>query len=248
MNAINRPVLLLPPARTGAGHGRLGRLLLLSLGLHLILFLGLLALWPHEAPQPLQAGGEGMVVRLAPVVARPDDASGLQQPDPAPAATTTTRETATPPLTATAETAITEPYPAQPIAHPAQPVPQALSEAPTTAATDSVGDESATRDDETAQVADSALRSAMKLQMQDELARHFLYPPLARKRGWQGEVLLAFRLESDGSILDARIARSSGYGMLDRAALDSLGRVGRLHHPPPRGIAMELPVIYRLEG
>jgi protein TonB len=86
------------------------------------------------------------------------------------------------------------------------------------------------------------------LTLQQALARHFRYPLLARKRGWQGEVLLAFRLESDGRILDARIARSSGYRLLDRAALDALGRIKGIDNGAQQGLTLQLPVIYRLEG
>jgi protein TonB len=95
---------------------------------------------------------------------------------------------------------------------------------------------------------DAALQSSLQVTLQQEIARHFNYPLLARRRGWQGEVLLAFRLEADGRISDARVLRSSGYGVLDRAALTALGKVGRIAAGLSRGLAMELPVIYRLEG
>lgn len=95
---------------------------------------------------------------------------------------------------------------------------------------------------------EAALHASLKEAVQLELARHFTYPLLARKRGWQGEVVLAFRLETDGSISDARIARSSGYGLLDRAALTVLGKIKRIGNGAPRDFAMQLPVIYRLEG
>lgn len=89
---------------------------------------------------------------------------------------------------------------------------------------------------------------AIRAQLQLALARHFRYPMMARRRGWQGEVVLAFRLQADGTISHAQIARSSGYGMLDRAALKALDRVKRLNHSMPATLDMQLPVIYRLEG
>jgi protein TonB len=95
---------------------------------------------------------------------------------------------------------------------------------------------------------DAALQQHLKVTLQQALADHFRYPLLARRRGWQGEVVLAFRLEADGRILDARIARSSGYGVLDHAALAALGKVKRLERGMPRSLTMQLPVIYRLEG
>lgn len=80
------------------------------------------------------------------------------------------------------------------------------------------------------------------------LTEHFHYPMQARRLGWQGEVVLAFRLESDGRILDARIASSSGHGVLDRAALKSLTKVERLEHETAHSFTLKIPVIYRLEG
>lgn len=101
---------------------------------------------------------------------------------------------------------------------------------------------------EAAVIDDTEHHSTLRITLQQELARHFSYPLLARKRGWEGEVLLAFRLEADGRIVDARIARSSGHGVLDRAALTALGKVKRVPSGSLRGVAMQLPVIYRLEG
>jgi protein TonB len=93
----------------------------------------------------------------------------------------------------------------------------------------------------------TALQEQLKVTLQQALASHFSYPLLARRRGWQGEVLLAFRLEADGRIMDARVARSSGYGVLDHAALSALGKVGRIQPLISQGFAMQLPVIYRLQ-
>jgi TonB family protein len=64
--------------------------------------------------------------------------------------------------------------------------------------------------------------------LQQQLAQYFSYPFIARKRGWQGTVLLQFRIESNGYIKDIRIQKSSGYSILDRSAVKSLRRVGRI--------------------
>lgn len=84
--------------------------------------------------------------------------------------------------------------------------------------------------------------------LKQALAKQFHYPMLARKRGWQGEVLLAFTLDTSGTITDARIARGSGYSALDRAALNSLARVSGLGIPLSEQLRFELPVIYSLSG
>ena len=90
-------------------------------------------------------------------------------------------------------------------------------------------------------------REVITLRLQQALARHFNYPLQARRRGWQGEVILAFTLERNGQILDIQIARGSGHRALDRAALASLNKVGRIEHASTQALSFELPVIYRLQ-
>ena len=45
------------------------------------------------------------------------------------------------------------------------------------------------------------------------------YPPEAIARGIEGETILLLRYNPDGTLRDAKIARSSGYAILDQAAL-----------------------------
>lgn len=83
-----------------------------------------------------------------------------------------------------------------------------------------------------------------------QLERYFVYPMLARRRGWQGEVAVALRIESDGRVRALRVARSSGYAVLDRDALATLNRIGVLPHAGPwlpgHTVDTEVPVVYRL--
>jgi protein TonB len=48
------------------------------------------------------------------------------------------------------------------------------------------------------------------------------YPIVARKKGWQGTVRLKVLVLSDGSVGELDVAGSSGYGLLDRAAVDAV--------------------------
>ncbi len=86
----------------------------------------------------------------------------------------------------------------------------------------------------------------------DGLQRYFHYPPLARERGWQGKVVLSLRIDGNGKISRLKVARSSGYPVLDRAALHSLEQVRRLPQAAAwldgRDVVMELPVRYQLVG
>ena len=48
------------------------------------------------------------------------------------------------------------------------------------------------------------------------------YPPASQNEGDEGTVTLLLAVQTDGSISDIRIARSSGYQRLDAAAIRSL--------------------------
>jgi TonB family protein len=49
--------------------------------------------------------------------------------------------------------------------------------------------------------------------------RHPVYPRRAREMGWAGTVLLRVEVRSDGTVAAIEVERSSGYDLLDRAAL-----------------------------
>ena len=75
------------------------------------------------------------------------------------------------------------------------------------------------------------------------------YPAIARSKGWQGVVKLELLIESDGHISDLHIEETSGYALLDKAALDSL----QLAHVPDaaqwldgKAVSIIVPVEYRL--
>lgn len=83
----------------------------------------------------------------------------------------------------------------------------------------------------------------------EAFAAHFHYPPLARRKGWEGAVTLALRVEIDGRLTGIHVVGSSGYRVLDNAAVASLLRARAL--PLPGGalggsLDMVLPVHYRL--
>lgn len=99
-------------------------------------------------------------------------------------------------------------------------------------------------------ISHESARAHLQARLLTELARQFNYPDMARHRGWEGTVLLGLSVESDGRLDKIHVARSSGYAVLDRSALNSLNRLGRLVEASAwldgRGMDMQLPVIYRL--
>jgi TonB family protein len=50
------------------------------------------------------------------------------------------------------------------------------------------------------------------------------YPDTARRQGWEGEVLLRLFIAADGAVQRVEIARSSGYEVLDGAAVTAVRR------------------------
>jgi protein TonB len=83
-------------------------------------------------------------------------------------------------------------------------------------------------------------------------AAHFNYPPLARRKGWQGEVRLGVRLEPDGRLTHIRIVQSSGFSVLDNSAIKTAMKVERAPDAARwlqgEWFDMVLPVRYQLNG
>lgn len=85
--------------------------------------------------------------------------------------------------------------------------------------------------------------------LRDALERNKVYPSLALQRGWEGEVLLAFRVVDDGAIRSVHVARSSGNRLLDRSAVQALQNIERVTPELWRhgeNAELQLSVIYRL--
>ncbi len=100
--------------------------------------------------------------------------------------------------------------------------------------------------------ATSARAERVRADVAAELAKHFRYPRLARSRGWEGQVVLTFRVQPDGRLTDIRVEKSSGRAILDEAALQALRSVERIPGVAERAtgstISLTLPVTYRLQS
>ena len=58
------------------------------------------------------------------------------------------------------------------------------------------------------------------------------YPSLARRRLYQGKVLLEITFDANGAVISARVKTSSGYTILDEAAIEKVKSDLRLRVPP----------------
>jgi periplasmic protein TonB len=81
-----------------------------------------------------------------------------------------------------------------------------------------------------------------KSQLVAQLERSKRYPSEAQSRGEQGIAQLAFSVDRSGGVHNARIVRSSGSGLLDRATLELVARAAPLPPPPPEIAGGQIPV------
>mgnify|MGYP001817663750 FL=1 len=89
----------------------------------------------------------------------------------------------------------------------------------------------------------------LRAQLRSQLARHFTYPRLARRMGWEGEVGLGLHIGEDGRLGNIHVIRSSGYKVLDENARSTLGRIGRItvaSNMVINPLDTEIEVLYRL--
>jgi len=86
--------------------------------------------------------------------------------------------------------------------------------------------------------------------LKTRLSQNFYYPKLAQRRNWQGNVLLEFDVNSNGNIKNIEVKQSSGYTILDNAAINSLSKVSGLSNNEILATyysGLKLNVKYRLE-
>lgn len=79
------------------------------------------------------------------------------------------------------------------------------------------------------------------------LAEHRKYPRNARVLGQEGDVEVSFRLNSDGSVEDISVVKSSTYEMLDNAARELIASTAKLFPRPPKTVRVRVPLKYALQ-
>jgi protein TonB len=77
------------------------------------------------------------------------------------------------------------------------------------------------------------------------LASHKRYPPGARQRGVEGEVLIEFTVEPDGHVIEVAVAKGSGHRELDEAAVTMLQ--GATVPPPGAAAKRTVRIHFRLD-
>lgn len=86
-------------------------------------------------------------------------------------------------------------------------------------------------------------------EVRNYLSRYLVYPSRAKKRGWEGEVLVGFKVDAEGRLASVHLTRSSGYSLLDDSALAAMNKIETIPLVETRRflpMELELPVLYQL--
>ncbi|MBZ0221091.1 MAG: TonB family protein [Candidatus Methylomirabilis sp.] len=76
------------------------------------------------------------------------------------------------------------------------------------------------------------------LDMKRKIEFYWDYPALAARNGWQGSLFINFTINRDGTVSGVRMERSSGYPMLDDAAITAI-RLAAPFPPFPANFTVE---------
>lgn len=85
----------------------------------------------------------------------------------------------------------------------------------------------------------------MKVQM--AISAKNRYPRMAMVRGIEGEVLVEFILNVDGSTTNIKISKSSGSDLLNHAALQAVKEASRHFPTPKQTVRLRIPIAYTLK-
>lgn len=89
------------------------------------------------------------------------------------------------------------------------------------------------------------LKEHYREKVRDIIASNKEYPVIARRRGVQGKVVVAFSVKKNGEIYGKSVISSSGFDMLDSTAIAILAKSSPLPVPPER-MDFQLPISFRL--
>ena len=82
------------------------------------------------------------------------------------------------------------------------------------------------------------------------LERHKRYPSIARMNRWEGRVVVHVSVRQDGQLVDPEVEESSGYSVLDQAAVDVVQHASPLplkYALEQSPVFMSIPLTYQLE-
>jgi TonB family protein len=102
----------------------------------------------------------------------------------------------------------------------------------------------------TSTVGKTDVRSLYKAELRGIIDQNKYYPPISKRLGHEGTVVVSFTLLEDGSIIDLRIESPSRYRPLNASALEAVKKVKRFR-PIPKEMGdskmeLSIPVSFKL--
>ncbi len=82
--------------------------------------------------------------------------------------------------------------------------------------------------------------------IKDIVKRNIYYPPLARRAGMEGKVMVEMLIMKDGKVEDLRVSGASGSTVLDNAAVKIIKRSQPFPSPPRDSLRVRIPVVFIL--
>ena len=194
-----------------------------------------------SAPAVVETVPEPVMTASAPVVHTAPAVEAVEAP-PTPAHSSPVAE----PVTAAAsETPSAPPAPVEAVVVPTAPVAAAVAEP-----------DPATLQEHQVVAQAAVARPAAKADygwLAESLHRRIIelrhYPSTARLNGWEGKVVLKVSIRHDGQLKDVEVVKSSGYELLDQAAMEAVRRACPLHMKHELTapmVVLHLPVSYSL--
>jgi len=95
------------------------------------------------------------------------------------------------------------------------------------------------------------IKTRFSSQVWNRIAQSKYYPRIARKRGFEGQPVVAFTLGNEGDLLELSIVNPSPFKILDEAALDAV-KSASPYPPIPKllktdSMRFNLPISFMLE-
>jgi protein TonB len=82
--------------------------------------------------------------------------------------------------------------------------------------------------------------------IRNKILNNVSYPDPAKRKGWQGKVLLSFVITADGNVRELKVVKSSGFTLLDRNAIETVRDTAPFPRPPGEA-QLVIPITYHLE-
>ncbi|GHQ07979.1 hypothetical protein VN0274_06530 [Helicobacter pylori] len=98
-----------------------------------------------------------------------------------------------------------------------------------------------------AQAYNPGVSNEFLMKIQTAISSKNRYPKMAQIRGIEGEVLVSFVINPDGSVTDIKVVKSNTTDILNHAALDAIKNAAHLFPKPEETVHLKIPIAYSLK-